>query len=359
MFFNVLYPLAESFSPFNLFQYITIRSGGALLTSFILCLLLGPKLIQKFRVWQHGKKTIRDELPHAAKIGTPTMGGVMIMVAFFVSALLWMDWSSYLVWLILCVTAGFGLIGFADDYLSVTGRRKGGIPGRVRLLLEAGIVVAFLWAVYTLRGADALNVHFPFLKDWIVSLGLTGFVVFGICVIVGSANAVNLTDGLDGLVSIPAVIVASSFAGLAYIIGRIDFTEYLNIAYIEGAGELTVICSAMVGAVLGFLWFNAPPARIFMGDTGSLAVGSMLGAIAVLIHQEFALLIIGGLFVLETVSVIVQVLSFKLTGKRVFKMAPLHHHFEQLGWPETTIVIRFWIISLLLALIGLATLKLR
>jgi phospho-N-acetylmuramoyl-pentapeptide-transferase len=359
MFYNFLYPLAEHFGPLNLFQYITVRSGGALLTAFVLSLLVGPKMIVKFKNWQHGGQTIKEILPHQKKIGTPTMGGVMILGTFLASALLWADLTNVYVWLVLGVATAFGLIGFTDDFLSVTRRRKHGISGRWRLAVEFLFAVGFLLLLIAWQGTEATAVYFPFIKEWIVGLGLGGFLAFGAFVIVGSANAVNLTDGLDGLVSIPAVIVASTLGILAYVGGRVDFTSYLNIAYIPGAGEVAVLCTALAGAVLGFLWFNAPPARIFMGDTGSLTVGATLGAVAVLIKQEFALAIIGGLFVLETVSVMIQVASYRLTGKRFFRMAPLHHHFEQLGWPESTIVIRFWIISLILALVGLATLKLR
>ena len=361
MLYNLLFPLADTINIFNLFQYLTVRAGGALLTAFTLCLLMGPDIIKKFRDWQYGKETVKAILPHQKKKGTPTMGGVMIVLAFLISALLWADVSSKAVWLITGTALAFGMIGFTDDWMTITkrGKRGQGLSGRVRLLTEALFAIAFLLFYMAWFGDMATMIQFPFIKEWLVSLGIGGFLVFGLLVIVGTANSVNLTDGLDGLVSIPAVILASTLAVLCYITGRTDFTAYLNIAYISGAGEIAVLCAAMAGAVLGFLWYNAPPARIFMGDTGSLAVGGMLGAVAVMIKQEFALLVIGGLFVVETLSVMIQIASYRLTGKRVFKMAPLHHHFEQLGWPESTIVIRFWILSILLALIGLATLKLR
>ena len=360
MIYHFLVPLAEYVSWLNVFQYLTVRAGGAMLTAFALWLLFGTALIAKFRFWQKGGDTVKAILPHAGKAGTPTMGGVGVVAALVVSVLLWTNLLNPYVWLILFVVVGFFTVGFVDDWLNLTRRWRRGLPGRLRLLLGAALAVAFLLVYQRVNGMPvATEVYFPFLKDWVVGLGVVGFVIFGVCVIVGSANAVNITDGLDGLVSIPAVIVATTLAILAYVMGRVDYTAYLHLPYIPGAGEVAVMCAALAGAMLGFLWFNAPPARIFLGDTGSLPVGAMLGAVAVLIKQEFALLIIGGLFVLETLSVLLQVASFKLTGKRIFRMAPLHHHFEQLGWPESTIVVRFWIISMILALIGLATLKLR
>ncbi len=360
MLYNLLYPLTEQVSVFNLFQYITVRAGGALATAFVLSLVFGPRLIEAFRGWQKGRVTVKDILPHTRKEGTPTMGGVLVVGTFLFSSLLWTDIKNPYVWLLLGVTLAFATVGYADDWLNLHKRWKNGVPGRVRLLVQTILASIFVWmAVQLNQNADTMSVYLPFVKDWVLPLGMVGFIAFGAFIMVGSANAVNITDGLDGLVSIPAVIVAASFAVLAYISGRVDFTAYLHIPYLSGAGDIAVMCAALAGSVLGFLWFNAPPARIFLGDTGSLAIGAFLGAVAIVIKQEFALAIIGGLFVIETVSVIVQVVSFKLTGKRVFKMAPLHHHFEQLGWPESTIVIRFWIISLMLALIGLATLKLR
>ena len=340
MLYHLLFPLTDVINIFNLMQYITIRSGGALITSFVLGLLIGPWLIKKFRLLQHGQATVREGLAHhAGKAGTPTMGGIMVVGTFLLSSLLWMRWDNHLTWLIVGVTVLFGLIGLTDDLLSVTRRRVGGLPGKVRIGLEVLAGLAFLGAYVYVQGNGATLLYFPFIKDLLLPLGITGFLVFGLLVIVGSANAVNITDGLDGLVSIPAVIVTASLAILCYIVGRTDFTDYLAIAYVAGAGEVTVICASMVGAILGFLWYNAPPARIFMGDTGSLAIGALMGSVAILIKQEFALLIIGGLFVAETLSVMMQVASYKLTGKRIFRMAPLHHHFEHLGWPESTIEI--------------------
>lgn len=360
MVYTFLYPLAEYLNWLNIFQYITVRAGGAMLTAFALWLAFGPALILRFRIWQKGGDTVKDILPHAGKAGTPSMGGIGVIGALVFSTLLWANLLNPYVWLVMFLVLSFSAIGFADDWLNLTRRWKRGLPGRLRLALGALVSTLFLLGYVHINGsAVATEIYFPFLKELVVGLGIAGFVLFGICVIVGSANAVNLTDGLDGLVSIPSVIVATTLAVLAYVMGRVDYTGYLHLPMIAGAGEVAVMCAALAGAMLGFLWFNAPPARIFLGDTGSLPVGAMLGGVAVLIKQEFALLIIGGLFVIETLSVIVQVISFKLTGKRVFRMAPLHHHFEQLGWPESTIVVRFWIISLVLALVGLATLKLR
>jgi phospho-N-acetylmuramoyl-pentapeptide-transferase len=356
----LLLPLSQWFQPFNLFSYITVRAGGALITAFLVGTLLGPWLIAKFKIIQHGGETVRAFLPHQKKAGTPTMGGVLIVAAWLAATLLWSDLGHAYVWLITGTGLTFATVGLLDDYFALKKIWRNGLPGWLRLVVQFGVAALTLsFALSINPSPEATYLFLPFFKDLIIDLGIFGFVVFGAFVLVGSANAVNLTDGLDGLVSIPAVIVAASFAVLAYVVGRADFTEYLHIAYVPGAGEIAVVCAGLAGAVLAFLWYNAPPARIFMGDTGSLTIGAVLGTVAVLIKQEFALAIIGGLFVLETISVIVQVASFKLTGKRVFKMAPLHHHFEQLGWPESTIVVRFWIIALLLALVGLATLKLR
>lgn len=366
MFYNLLYPLHEYFQLFNLFQYITVRAGGALFTALVLSWLIGPGLIERFRVFQHARKfkTVRDDMVAAhviAKQGTPTMGGVLILGTLVTSTLLWADMTNPYVLTTLLVVLGFGIMGFVDDYLSLTGKRKGGMPGRVRLLIGAAITLTAAFVVqYIHQGAHPHDLFVPYLKNVILPLGLYGYLLFSVLVVVGSANGVNLTDGLDGLATVPTLLVALSFAAMAYIIGRADFTSYLGVYYVPGAGELAVFCAALVGSGLGFLWFNAPPARIFMGDTGSLAMGAGLGIVAVILKMEFVLAIVGGIFVLETLSVILQVGYFKFTkGKRLFKMAPLHHHFEKSGWPESTIVIRFWIISVVFAMIGLSSLKLR
>ena len=362
MFYHVLFPLADQFSFLNLFQYITIRAGGALATSFFVCLWVGPALISFLKQKQYGHVTVSKDHPkHSghSKAGTPSMGGLMIIGSLLFSALLWTNLMNPYIWILLFVTAVFSAIGFADDYLSMTRGNKKGLSGKCRLAIEAVAVCAVVAALYTIDPLQATEVYVPFLKDLVWDLGFVGFTMFAICVVVGSANAVNITDGLDGLVSVPAAVVAASFAVLAYVTGRVDFTDYLAIPYVEGAGEMTVYLAALVGGLMGFLWFNAPPARIFMGDTGSLAIGGILGTAAVILKQEFMLAIIGGVFVAETVSVILQVGYFRATGKRLFRMAPIHHHFEHKGCPESTIVVRFWIIAVLLAIIGLATLKIR
>lgn len=362
MFYHFLYPLADQISFFNIFQYITVRSGGALMTSFFLCLLVGPKMIRTFRVWQSGSKTVRTDHPEGSvnsKAGTPSMGGLMILSTLLFSAFLWCDLSNVYIWLLMMVTIGFGALGFLDDYCTMRKKWKNGVPGRVRLLVQTSLSLIVAYVFIHFMGEGATNFYVPFFKDFVMTLPVAVFLLFACFVIVGSANSVNLTDGLDGLVSVPAAVAAGSFALLAYLVGRVDYTEYLHITYVPGASEIAVYLSALTGALLGFLWFNAPPARIFMGDTGSLPVGGILGATAVLLKQEVLLGIIGGIFVLETLSVIIQVTSFKLTGKRVFRMAPIHHHFEHKGWPEPTIVVRFWIIAIMLALVGLATLKIR
>ena len=362
MLFNLLYPLAEDFQIFNLFRYLTFRTGAAVMTALIISFILGPPLIRWLRSKQGKGQPIRDDGPTrhiVAKQGTPTMGGFLILLALSVSTLLWADLSNRFVWAVLLVTAGFGLIGFADDYLKVTQANVRGLPGKLKLVLE--LVVAVLAAMWiTSFHPETLSSHLalPFVKGVLIDLGLF-FIPFAALVMVGSSNAVNLTDGLDGLAIGPLIIGASAFALIAYLTGNVIFGAYLQLHTVPGAGELAVYCGALVGAGLGFLWFNAPPAMVFMGDTGSLSLGGGLGAVAVVTKNEFVLAIIGGLFVLETVSVIVQVASFKMTGRRVFRMAPLHHHYEQKGWAEPTIVIRFWIIAVILALIGLATLKLR
>jgi len=362
MLFNLLYPLAEDFRIFNLFRYLTFRTGAAVMTALIISFIVGPPLIRWLRSKQGRGQPIRDDGPErhiVAKQGTPTMGGFLILLALSVSTLLWADLSNQFVWAVLLVTAGFGLIGFADDYLKVTQANVRGLPGKLKLILELIVaVVATIWIISFQPDGLSHHLALPFFKDLLFDLGLF-FIPFGALVMVGSSNAVNLTDGLDGLAIGPLIIAASAFALIAYLCGNVVFSGYLQLHAVPGAGELAVYCGALVGAGLGFLWFNAPPAMVFMGDTGSLAIGGALGAVSVVTKHEIVLAIIGGLFVLETVSVIVQVASFKLTGKRVFRMAPLHHHFEQKGWAESTIVIRFWIIASILALVGLATLKLR
>ncbi len=361
MLLELLFPLADDFIVFNLFQYITFRTGAAVLTALLVAFVLGPWLIGRLKSAQGSGQPIREDGPkgHLAKAGTPTMGGLLILIGVTVSVLLWGDLSNHYVWIVLLVTFGFGLVGFVDDYLKLTQRNPKGLNGRLKLVVE--IVVAGAAAAWFVAVTDTpidTGLAVPFFKDLLVALGLF-FVPFAILVIVGASNAVNLTDGLDGLAIGPVIIAALCFGFISYLAGNAIFADYLQIHHVPGAGELAVLCGALIGAGLGFLWFNAPPAMVFMGDTGSLAMGGSLGAIAVVTKHELVLAIIGGLFVLETVSVIVQVASFKLTGKRVFAMAPLHHHFEQKGWAEPTIVIRFWIIAIVLALIGLATLKLR
>ena len=348
--------------PFNLFLYITFRSGGAFFTALIFGFLFGPPLINLLRRRQRHGQPIRSDGPEShieTKAGTPTMGGVLILGALIFSTLLWARWDNPYVWMLLFVTISFGLIGFADDYAKVTKNTHQGVSGRVRLLL--GFVIAGLaagWAAW-FHPADLTNqLAFPVFKELLVNLGWF-FIPFAMFVIVGAANAVNLTDGLDGLAVMPVMIAAGTLGVIAYAVGRVDFTEYLDVHYVEGTGEILIFSAGLIGGGLGFLWYNAPPAAVFMGDTGSLALGGALGAIAVAIKHELVLGIIGGLFVVEALSVIIQVLYFKRTGKRVFLMAPIHHHFEKRGWAEPQIVIRFWIISLILALIGLATLKLR
>ncbi|HEX2256778.1 MAG TPA: phospho-N-acetylmuramoyl-pentapeptide-transferase [Afifellaceae bacterium] len=355
-----LQEFADEFTIFNVFRYITFRTGAATMTALLFVFLFGPAIIQMLRLKQGRGQPIRIDGPesHFKKAGTPTMGGLMILSGVTVSALLWANLTNVYVLAVLWVTAGFGLIGFYDDYLKVTSATHRGVSGRVRLALEAAIAAVAVYAITRAEAELGTVLTLPFLKDVLLDLGLF-FVIFGAFVIVGTANAVNLTDGLDGLAIVPVMIAAASFALIAYLSGNAVFADYLQIHFVRGTGELTVLCGAMIGAGLGFLWFNAPPAAIFMGDTGSLGLGGMLGAIAVATKHELVLAIVGGIFVMEALSVIIQVASFKLTGKRVFRMAPIHHHFEQMGWTEPQVVIRFWIVAVVLAIVGLSTLKLR
>ena len=345
----------------NVFRYLTFRTGGATATALFFVFFFGPRIIAALRIKQGKVHPIRSDGPqsHLAKKGTPTMGGLMILSGVVVSTLLWANPANPYVWIVLFVTLGFGIIGFYDDYLKVTKQSHKGFSGKARLAAEfviAGIACFALMKLGT--GKLASGLALPFFKDIVIDLGIF-FVVFGAFVIVSAGNSVNLTDGLDGLAIVPVMIAAATFGFIAYLAGNVVFSNYLQIHYTPGTGELAVVCGALIGAGIGFLWFNAPPAQIFMGDTGSLALGGLLGAVAVATKHEIVLAIVGGLFVLEALSVIIQVASFKLTGRRVFRMAPLHHHFEQLGWSEPQVVVRFWIIAVVLALVGLSTLKLR
>ena len=353
---------SDQIGPLNVFRYITFRTGGAIFTALLFVMILGPTIIDLLRVRQGKGQPIRDDGPasHKVKRGTPTMGGLMILSSLTFATLMWADWSNKYIWIVLFVTLGFGAIGFYDDYLKVSKQQAKGFAGKARIALEifiSGTASAFILFLATPHLSGQLAV--PFFKDVLINLGPVLFVSAGAFIIAGAGNAVNLTDGLDGLAIVPVMIAAAAFGVIAYLVGSEKFATYLQIHNVEGTAELAVICGALIGSGLGFLWFNAPPAMIFMGDTGSLALGGALGTIAVATKHEIVLAIIGGLFVLETLSVVIQVTSFKLTGKRVFRMAPLHHHFEQKGWQESTVVVRFWIISVILALLGLATLKLR
>lgn len=354
----MLYLLADQGGIFNLFRYLTFRTGGAIFTAMIICFVFGPAIIRWLKSKQKKGQPIREDGPEShllTKQGTPTMGGFMILLGLGISTFLWADLSNPYVWAVMTVTLGFGAIGFVDDYLKVTKRSTAGFPGKLRLALEFAIAGGVAWFLTTMNGTD---LSLPFAKNFLVNLGVF-YIPFAMLVMVWAGNAVNLTDGLDGLATVPVIIAVGALGFIAYVVGSTVYTDYLGVPYVAGAGELAILCGAIIGAGLGFLWFNAPPAAIFMGDTGSLALGGAIGAMAVVIKHEIVLGIIGGLFWLETISVIVQVASFKLTGKRVFRMAPLHHHYEQKGWAEPTIVIRFWIIAFILAMIGLATLKLR
>ena len=360
--FYWLTDLAGTIPGINVFRYITFRTGGAMVTGALFVFMFGPWIIDHLRLAQGKGQPIRADGPPThlvTKKGTPTMGGLMILSGLVVATLLWANLRNPYVWVVLMVTLGFGFVGFYDDYLKVTKQTHAGFSGRLRLAVEGLIaLLACAAIVWSARDASVTQLGIPFAKDFVFNLGWF-YIIFGGFIIVGAGNAVNLTDGLDGLAIVPVMIAAASFGMISYLVGNAVFSEYLQIRYVAGTGELAVLCGAVLGAGLGFLWFNAPPASIFMGDTGSLALGGMIGSIAVAVKHEIVLAVIGGLFVFEALSVIVQVASFKLTGKRIFRMAPIHHHYEQKGWTEPQIVIRFWIIAVMLALAGLSTLKLR
>ena len=362
MLFNFLYPLADQIAAFNVFRYLTFRTGGAVITALVVSFVIGPLLIRTLRSHQGGGQPIRADGPEGhllTKQGTPTMGGFLILMGVLAGTLLWADLTNAYVWIILFVTFGFGAVGFVDDLMKLRARSSKGFPTKIKFVIEIAIAVAAsLWITSVSDDSLANGLALPFVKTVLVDLGWF-FLPFAAIVMVGASNSVNLTDGLDGLAIVPIMIASITFAVICYVVGNTVFSGYLQVHYVAGAGELTVFCAALVGAGLGFLWFNAPPAMVFMGDTGSLSTGAALGAVAVMTKHELVLVIVGGLFVLETISVIVQVASFKLTGNRVFQMAPLHHHYEKKGYAEPTIVIRFWIVAVILALAGLATLKLR
>ena len=361
MLYSLILNFVDSFTFLNVFKYLTVRTGLSMFTSMLVVFLIGTPFINFFSIKQI-LDPIRDDGPtdHVIKkIGTPTMGGLLILLGLFSGIFLWCDLSSYYIWFLVYIVVSFGLLGAYDDYRKIKFKNSSGVSFKFKIITQIlistiGIIIFSYYSDY----AELKNLYFPFFKNLIINLGWF-FIPFSIFIIVGSSNAVNLTDGLDGLATVPVILVASCFAFISYVTGNIIFSDYLQIPYIEGVGEVSIFCGSIIGACLGFLWFNAPPAKIFMGDTGSLALGGSLGAVGVITKHEIVLAITGGLFVLEAISVIVQVLSYKLTGKRVFKMAPIHHHYEKKGWPESTIVIRFWIISIILAMIGLATLKLR
>ena len=362
MLFNLLAPLSDELNPLNVFRYQTFRAGSAILFAFFLTLLIGPHIINWLRIKQREGQPIRTDGPEShllTKKGTPTMGGLMFLISACTTTILWADVSNPYVWVVLMVTVGYGAIGFGDDFLKLTKRNTKGLPGRFKLLAQFVIgIIATAIVIWVQEEPLSTGLAVPFFKEVLIPLGWF-FLPFGMLVMMGASNAVNLTDGLDGLAIVPVMMAAATLGFIAYLVGNANFADYLQLHHVEGSGELAVFCGALCGAGLGFLWFNAPPAMVFMGDTGSLSMGGALGAISVITKHELVLAIIGGVFVLETISVIVQVISFKTTGRRVFRMAPLHHHFEKKGWAEPTIVIRFWIIAAVLALIGLSTLKLR
>ncbi len=361
MLYQFLLNFVDHFGFLNVFKYLTFRTGLSVFTSLIIVLILGNPLIRFFSNLKI-LDPIRDDGPEEhiiKKIGTPTMGGAIILFGLIVSVLCWGDLSNINILFCLYIAISFGLLGALDDYKKIKHRNSVGISSKLKIILQILLaIIGVIFFTFLIDNKEITNLYFPFFKNLIINLGWF-FIPFAVFVIVGSSNAVNLTDGLDGLATVPVILVAACFAFISYVTGNIVFSDYLQIPYIEGTGEISIFCGAIIGSCLGFLWFNAPPAKIFMGDTGSLSLGGSLGAVGIITKHEIVLAITGGLFVLEAVSVMVQVISFKLTGKRIFKMAPIHHHFEKKGWPESTVVIRFWIISIILAMVGLATLKLR
>lgn len=360
MLYNLFAPLADEPGFFNLFRYLTFRTGGAILTALLFSFVAAPWLIRRLKVLSNGGQPIRDDGPesHFSKKGTPTMGGLLMLGTATLATVLWSDLSNLYTWAVLLVFLGFGAIGFADDYLKVSKRNTKGLSGTRKLFLQS--LIALLAVVLIIADTHVemqYTLAVPFFGV-LLKIGLL-YVLFAMFVMVGASNAVNLTDGLDGLAITPVMLAGACFAFIAYLVGNAVYASYLQLPHLPGTGELAVFCGALVGASLGFLWYNAPPAQIFMGDTGSLALGGALGAVAVATKHEFVLAIVGGLFVIEALSVMIQVVSYKTTGKRVFRMAPIHHHFEKLGWPESKVVIRFWIIAVMFALLGLASLKIR
>ena len=361
MLFSLFSNLVDIFSFFNVFKYLTVRTGLSTFTSMLVVFIVGNPLINYFSSRQL-HNPIREDGPSehiVKKIGTPTMGGLMILLGVFSGVLLWGDLSNPYNWFLIYIAGSFGLLGAYDDYKKIKKNHSSGLSSKLKFFIQLILALIGIFIIYFFSDSNEIkNLYFPFFKNLVINIGWF-FIPFYLFIIVGSSNAVNLTDGLDGLATVPVILVAACFGFISYVTGNIVFSDYLQIPYIEGVGEASIFCGSIIGACLGFLWFNAPPAKIFMGDTGSLALGGSLGAVGIITKHEIVLAITGGLFVLEAISVIAQVISFKLTGKRIFKMAPIHHHFEKKGWPESTVVIRFWIISIILAMIGLATLKFR
>ena len=361
MLFSLFSNLVDIFSFFNVFKYLTVRTGLSTFTSMLVVFIVGNPLINYFSSKQI-HNPIRKDGPSehiVKKIGTPTMGGLMILLGVFSGVLLWGDLSNPYNWFLIYIAGSFGLLGAYDDYKKIKKNHSSGLSSKLKFFIQLILALIGIFIIYFFTDSNEIkNLYFPFFKNLVINIGWF-FIPFYLFIIVGSSNAVNLTDGLDGLATVPVILVAACFGFISYVTGNIVFSGYLQIPYIEGVGEASIFCGSIIGACLGFLWFNAPPAKIFMGDTGSLALGGSLGAVGIITKHEIVLAITGGLFVLEAISVIAQVISFKLTGKRIFKMAPIHHHFEKKGWPESTVVIRFWIISIILAMIGLATLKFR